>query len=71
MIRRNAEQDVALAASYEKKHAPEVIAKLLEASGARVREEWCAASYAPHPSGPEWYLRFRDWLLRGPPALTQ
>lgn len=63
-IRRNAQQDMALARAREKEHSrAEVIQKLLAPVGAADAAKWCGEKV--FPPGPEWYLRLRDVLVRG------
>ncbi len=65
LIRRNAQQDVALARSLEARLGRDAVAaQVARAAGASDARAWCEASPAPGPLGAEWYLRVRDFLLR-------
>lgn len=65
-IHRNVLQDIALARSLEPAKGREAIVRhafdLLQAEDAK---QWCSAGDLPHKSGPEWYLKFREYLLGG------
>jgi hypothetical protein len=64
MLERAAMQDIALAGVLEKHLSRAMIVggvlRLADATNSRV---WCAEPFSPE--SPEWYLRFRDLLLRG------
>lgn len=63
LIRRGVEQDLMLARALEKKAGRDTVVKtLLRHAGAATEAEFCGAA-APG-SDAEWYLRFRDYLLR-------
>ena len=69
MIYRNARQDAALAGAYERVLSDETVAQRLAGeAGMSNTAAWCAE---PKPvrgataSGPEWYLKIRDRLVRG------
>lgn len=65
MIRRNAAQDVALAAQLEQRLGrDELRRRILEIVGASDEKAWCAHPETPREHGAEWYLRLRDYLLR-------
>lgn len=65
MIRRNAGQDMALAASLEARLGrEEVRRRLFELAGAGEPDAWCPQPQPPAGMGAEWYLRVRDYLLR-------
>jgi len=67
LIRRNALQDLLLARSLELTHGRDkVLAGVLNALGAADPQAWCAAPPARDAFGPEWYLKVRDFLYRGP-----
>ncbi len=57
-VPRNLKQDLGLAGLRQKEEVRERFATVL---GVPV-EEWCADQKLT-PKNPEWYLRFRDWLL--------
>lgn len=65
LIRRNAQQDAALARQLEARMGAETIRRLLlEAAGAADLAAWCRKPATPVERGAEWYLRVRDSLLR-------
>ncbi len=65
MIRRNAAQDVALAAQLEERLGPEAVrGRVLEIAGAADRDSWCREPEGPRGQGAEWYLKLRDYLLK-------
>lgn len=65
LIRRNAQQDMALARQLEAGLGPEEVRqRILEASGAADAASWCQRQQTPPERGAEWYLRVRDYLLR-------
>ena len=65
MIRRNAAQDVALAASLEARLGRDTIRRrILGIAGASDATVWCDSPRRPPELGAEWYLRVRDYLLR-------
>jgi hypothetical protein len=64
LLDRAALQDLALARSeYTGSERAQLIGELLRLAGATDSKMWCA-SKAPPPKA-EWYLRYRDALLRG------
>jgi hypothetical protein len=70
MIQRNARQDAALAGAYKNALGSETVLKRLAAeAGIPDAAVWCsdskAATRPPGASGPEWYLKVRDRLVRG------
>ncbi|MEK7407325.1 MAG: hypothetical protein AAB225_19800 [Acidobacteriota bacterium] len=68
LIRRNAQQDAALARLLESKLRREAVTGgLLRAAGAADLKSWCEAPAHPPELGAEWYLRVRDYLLRTAP----
>jgi hypothetical protein len=67
LIRRNAQQDIAVAQELEKQHGAEaVLSGVLKALDTADAKTWCAAQPDRADRGPEWYLRVRDFLYRGP-----
>lgn len=65
LIRRNAQQDMALARELERKLGRDAIcSRILAATGATSLEDWCRRPGGPPGLGAEWYLRVRDYLLR-------
>ena len=65
MIRRNAAQDVALAALLEARLGRDTVRRrILEIAGAGDAAAWCDSPRTPPELGAEWYLRVRDYLLR-------
>ena len=62
IVRRNAIQDMALAATLDPKLAgPDILRPLWEAY------VWSGARFLPRLTGAEWYLRLRDYLYRAAP----
>ncbi len=59
VVRRSAEQDMAIARQYTK--APQPLWFLAENG---ILEWWMRNPGFPHWSGAEWYLRARDWIYR-------
>jgi hypothetical protein len=69
VIRRNAMQDVALARVREKTDGKAGVAELLlRASGFEQRDPFCAVAPSLAPSGAEWVLKARDYLIQGRPV---
>lgn len=65
LIRRNAQQDMALARELEQRLGSELLRRrLLEIAGASDAAAWCDQLVTPAGPGAEWYLRVRDWLIR-------
>jgi hypothetical protein len=65
LVRRNALQDMALARALEAKLGRKaIVSEILRRAGSASGEEWCRLRSTPSESGPEWYLRVRDWLYR-------
>jgi len=65
LIRRNAQQDMALARLIETKTGKDVLAaRLAAAAGAADPRAWCEQPSPPRSLGAEWYLRVRDYLYR-------
>jgi hypothetical protein len=65
MIRRNALQDVAWAASIDAKSRPELLDGILKTLGTPDLKTFCQAPAPPQgAAGAEWYLRVRDLLYR-------
>jgi hypothetical protein len=60
VIRRDAEQDMAIA----REHSPLPLPLFLLAEEGIL--QWWMQTPAMHWSGPEWYLRVRDWIYRNP-----
>jgi hypothetical protein len=60
---RDALQDMALAQSLESPPGARLFPEILKLPRGGERK-WCAAPEFPGDLGPEWYLRFRDALLR-------
>jgi hypothetical protein len=68
MIRRNALQDVAWAASIDAKSRPDLLGGILKALGTPDLKAFCQAPAPPQDAaGAEWYLRVRDLLYRAQP----
>jgi len=64
-IRRNAQQDMALARELERRLGrAAVLEGILQAVGASELEAWCRQPSGRPGLGAEWYLRVRDYLLR-------
>lgn len=63
LIRRNAEQDMALAGSLETSRTHAIRDAVLDRAGIRSRAEWCT-SHDPPEDGAEWFLRVRHLLYR-------
>ncbi|MBI4874181.1 MAG: hypothetical protein HY822_06065 [Acidobacteria bacterium] len=69
LIQRNARQDAALAAAYNRALDREMVVRRL-ASEAAIPDvaAWCSEEKPKRPAGspgPEWYLKIRDRLVRG------
>lgn len=63
LVRRGVEQDLMLARALEKKAGRDAVVRtLLRHAGTATEAEFCGA--ASPGSDAEWYLRFRDYLLR-------
>ncbi len=68
MIRRNALQDVALAAGLEASRTKTIQQQsMIWAAGLQDMSpgEWCKSPKRPPASNAEWYLRVRDYLITG------
>lgn len=61
VIRRNAEQDMALARLLD---STTVMPQLMQSAWNDIIEWWSASPAFPPASGAEWYLRVRDFLYR-------
>lgn len=65
LMRRNAQQDIALARSVEANLGKEKTASLIiQSFGGTTAGAFCASGKIVSPYGPEWYLRVRDFLYR-------
>ena len=64
LIRRNAEQDLALARTMAGGERGELRAELLRRAGLQDLKWWCGSALAMGAQESEWFLRVRDWLYR-------